>query len=133
MAGPTVMVIGLDVAQCASKTSLQTTPQVGEVIVKRNKKMNIDMSQLTQQSKTVVIQNPQGLHARPASLFVNLAQRFHATIEVVKEENIVDGKSILSILTLAATMGTKLTIRAEGEDAQSALDALVGLIDQFED
>ena len=133
MAGPTVMVIGLDVAQCASKTSLLTTAQVGEVIVKRNKKMNIDMSQLTQQSKTVVIQNPQGLHARPASLFVNLAQRFHATIEVVKEENIVDGKSILSILTLAATMGTKLTIRAEGEDAQSALDALVELIDQFED
>ncbi|MCH2612359.1 MAG: HPr family phosphocarrier protein [Pirellulales bacterium] len=133
MAGPTVMVIGLDVAQCASKTSLLTTAQVGEVIVKRNKKMNIDMSQLTQQSKTVVIQNPQGLHARPASLFVNLAQRFHATIEVVKEENIVDGKSILSILTLAATMGTELTIRAEGEDAQSALDALVELIDQFED
>lgn len=95
--------------------------------------MNIDMSQLTQQSKTVVIKNPQGLHARPASLFVNLAQRFHATIEVVKEENIVDGKSILSILTLAATMGTKLTIRAEGEDAQRALDALVELIDQFED
>ena len=133
MAGPTVMVIGLDVAQCASKTSLLTTAQVGEVIVKRNKKMNIDMSQLTQQSKTVVIKNPQGLHARPASLFVNLAQRFHATIEVVKEENIVDGKSILSILTLAATVGTKLTIRAEGEDAQSALDALVELIDQFED
>ena len=133
MAGPTVMVIGLDVAQCASKTSLLTTAQVGEVIVKRNKKMNIDMSQLTQQSKTVVIKNPQGLHARPASLFVNLAQRFHATIEVVKEENIVDGKSILSILTLAATMGTELTIRAEGEDAQSALDALVELIDQFED
>ena len=133
MAGPTVMVIGLDVAQCASKTSLLTTAQVGEVIVKRNKKMNIDMSQLTQQSKTVVIQNPQGLHARPASLFVNLAQRFHATIEVVKEENIVDGKSILSILTLAAPVGTKLTIRAEGEDAQSALDALVELIDQFED
>ena len=133
MAGPTVMVIGLDVAQCASKTSLLTTAQVGEVIVKRNKKMNIDMSQLAQQSKMVVIKNPQGLHARPASLFVNLAQRFHATIEVVKEENIVDGKSILSILTLAATMGTKLTIRAEGEDAQSALDALVELIDQFED
>ena len=75
MAGPTVMVIGLDVAQCASKTSLLTTAQVGEVIVKRNKKMNIDMSQLTQQSKTVVIKNPQGLHARPASLFVNLAQQ----------------------------------------------------------
>jgi len=127
------MVIGLDVAQCASKTSLLTTAQVGEVIVKRNKKMNIDMSQLAQQSKMVVIKNPQGLHARPASLFVNLAQRFHATIEVVKEENIVDGKSILSILTLAATMGTELTIRAEGEDAQSALDALVELIDQFED
>ena len=133
MAGPTVMIIGLDVAQCASKTSLLTTAQVGEVIVKRNKKMNIDMSQLTQQSKPVVIKNPQGLHARPASLFVNLAQQFHATIDVAKEENIVDGKSILSILTLAATVGTKLTIRAEGEDAQSALDALVELIDQFED
>lgn len=95
--------------------------------------MKLDMSQLIQQSKTVIVKNPQGLHARPASLFVNLAQQFQATIEVVKEENIVDGKSILSILTLAATVGTELMIRAEGEDAQSALDALVELIDQFED
>ena len=95
--------------------------------------MKLDMSQLTQQSRKVVVKNPQGLHARPASLFVNLAQQFQATIEVVKEEYVVDGKSILSILTLAATMGTELTIRAEGEDAQRALEALVELVEQFED
>ena len=54
----------------------------------------------------VVINNPQGLHARPADLFAKTASRFEARIEVVRDSTRVDGKSILEILMLAATAGT---------------------------
>ena len=77
---------------------------------------------------TVVIANPQGLHARPADMFVKLAVQFQSKIEVIKDGERVDGKSILSILTLAATQGTELRIEATGPDAQAALEALAGLV-----
>jgi phosphotransferase system HPr (HPr) family protein len=79
---------------------------------------------------TVTIVNPQGLHARPADLFVKLANRFSATIRVTKGGEWVDGKSILSILTLAAEQGTQLQIAAQGEDAEAALAALSELVQQ---
>ena len=79
--------------------------------------------------RTVVITNEQGLHARPADLFVKLANRFEAEIEVVKDEQRVDGKSILDILTLGAGQGSQLVIEAVGGDAEEALDALAALID----
>jgi len=74
--------------------------------------------------------NPQGLHARPADLFVTVASRFDASVEVVKNGERVDGKSILDILTLAATNGTQLSIEATGHDAEAAAEALVQLIEQ---
>jgi phosphocarrier protein len=80
------------------------------------------------QFRTVVVSNPQGLHARPADLFVKLASRYEATIEVVKDGERVDGKSILAILTLAAVPGTQLRIEATGPDAEAALDALAELV-----
>ncbi len=79
--------------------------------------------------KRVTIVNPQGLHARPADLFVRLAQRFQADIQVTKDNQFVDGKSILSILTLAAGQGTELTIGATGTDADEALAALAELVE----
>ncbi len=79
--------------------------------------------------KRVTIVNPQGLHARPADLFVRLAQRFEADIRVAKDNQFVDGKSILSILTLAAEQGTELTIGAIGADANEALAALAELVE----
>jgi phosphocarrier protein len=75
-------------------------------------------------TRTVVVGNPQGLHARPAELFVKTASRYEARIEVIKEGHRVDGKSILNILTLAAVQGTELCLEATGPDAQAALDAL---------
>jgi phosphocarrier protein HPr len=75
----------------------------------------------------VVVENPQGLHARPADLIVRLAKQYQSKIEVVKENQRVDGKSILDLLTLAAVQGTELTIEAHGDDAQAAIDALVAL------
>jgi len=78
-------------------------------------------------SGKVVVDNPQGLHARPADLIVRLAKQYQSKIEVVKENQRVDGKSILDLLTLAAVQGTELTIEAMGDDAQAAIDALAAL------
>ncbi len=78
---------------------------------------------------TVTILHPAGLHARPAALFVQAAQRFASTIEVELGERRANGKSILSILTLGANQGASVTISAEGEDAQQALASLQALIE----
>ena len=78
--------------------------------------------------RTVRIAKPEGLHARPAELFVSLALRFDAEIEVVKEDQRVDAKSILHVLTLAAVQGTELRIEAVGRDASAAVDALAELV-----
>ena len=79
-------------------------------------------------NRTVVVTNPQGLHARPADVFVKLASRYQAKIDVIKDGERVDGKSILAILTLAAVEGTQLAIEATGPDAEAALDALTELV-----
>ena len=71
--------------------------------------------------KKVVVQNKQGLHARPAALFVQVANKFDARITVRREEEEVNGKSIMGILMLGAEKGTEITIQADGEDAESAL------------
>jgi phosphocarrier protein HPr len=78
-------------------------------------------------TRTVVVTNRQGLHARPADTFVKTASRYQSKIEVIKDSERVDGKSILSMLTLAAMEGTKLSIEATGADAEQALDALADL------
>ena len=79
-------------------------------------------------SRTVTVMNPQGLHARPVDMFVKLANQFTSNIEIIKEGERVDGKSILSVLTLAAEQGTRLSIEATGHDANAALDALAALV-----
>ncbi len=81
-------------------------------------------------SRTVVVTNPQGLHARPADAFVKLASQFQSKVEVIRDGERVDGKSILAILTLAAVEGTQLELEATGPDAQAALDALSQLVQQ---
>lgn len=80
--------------------------------------------------RKVTICNQLGLHARAAAKFVDTASRFRATIEIVRGEETVDGKSILGLLTLAAPRGTELRLVAVGPDEQSALDALATLVGQ---
>lgn len=80
-------------------------------------------------TRRVRVGNPQGLHLRPADMFVRLANRFHAAIEVTKNGTTVDGKSILGILTLAAEQGSELEIAASGPDADDALDQLAALVE----
>ena len=71
--------------------------------------------------RTVVVSNPQGLHSRPADLLVRLANRFNATILIGRGGEMVDCKSILSLLTLGAAPGTELSLTAEGDDAENAI------------
>jgi len=78
--------------------------------------------------KTITIKNKLGLHARAAVKFVNLANRFSASVRIVKDGNEIDGKSILGILTLAATQGSVIQMVASGKDEVTAMGALVELI-----
>ena len=78
----------------------------------------------------VVVTNPQGLHARPADLFVKCAMQFESKIEIIKQSERFDGKSILEILALAAVQGTELSIEAVGADADAALKALAKLFER---
>ena len=77
----------------------------------------------------VVIKNEQGLHARPAQLMARLALQFESIIDIVRDSQRVDAKSILHMLTLGADQGTELIIEAKGPDAEEALDALVRLVE----
>ncbi len=78
--------------------------------------------------RTVAIRNKLGLHARAAVKFVNLANRFGASVKIVKGGDEIDGKSILGILTLAATQGTSIRLVVSGKDEEAAMAALVELI-----
>jgi len=78
---------------------------------------------------TVEIKNAEGLHMRPAMQFVDIASQFDSDVTVSNDENSVDGKSIMQMSMLAATCGTKLKIKAEGSDAQQALNALKELVE----
>jgi phosphocarrier protein HPr len=77
----------------------------------------------------VEIKNPQGLHMRPAMQFVDVASRYSSEISVSNGETDVDAKSIMQMTMLAATCGTFLTIRAEGDDASGAVDDLRDLVE----
>ncbi len=81
--------------------------------------------------KTFTIQNKLGLHARASSFFVQEANRFESEIFVIKDDQEVNGKSILGVLMLAAPRGAEITLRAEGEDAAAAIDALGLLINNL--
>jgi len=81
-------------------------------------------------SRTVVVINPQGVHARPADLIVKAANRFASHVEIIKGHERVDAKSILAIFTLAALPGTELVIEADGPDAAEAVAALCELFER---
>ena len=78
--------------------------------------------------RTVIVSNPQGLHMRPSAAFVELAGRFQTDVTVTHNGTCVNGKSIWDLLTLAAEVGSELTLEADGPDAPAALDALAGLL-----
>lgn len=77
---------------------------------------------------TATIHHEVGLHARPASMFVQTAAKYSSDIEVTHGETTANAKSILGVLTLGAHQGAEITIKAEGEDAAGALNALEQLV-----
>lgn len=78
--------------------------------------------------RTITIKNKQGLHARPAALFVQIANKFDAEIVVSKGKEKVNGKSIMGIMMLEAGSGSKVTIVATGDDAEQAVRELETLL-----
>ena len=81
------------------------------------------------ESRTFTIRNRLGLHARAAALLVKTANSFNANVMIEKDGVEVNGKSIMGILMLAASRGTKITVRVEGNDACVALQTLGKLIE----
>ena len=79
--------------------------------------------------KTLQIQNELGLHARAATKLVQTATKFPCEVTVTKDGHEVNGKSIMGVLMLVASKGSTVTLRAKGERAQEAVDAIAALID----
>ena len=82
--------------------------------------------------RETIVGPEEGLHARPAARFVKTAKQFSSEIVVIKGEREANAKSSLKIMTLGAKKGDKIVVRAEGEDAEEAVNALVGLISENE-
>lgn len=76
----------------------------------------------------VEITNTLGLHARAAARFVQVAGRYRSRVQIARDGRVADGKSILGLLTLLASQGSRLTISVDGSDEQEALRALVDLV-----
>jgi phosphocarrier protein len=88
------------------------------------------MAESAAAEKVAVIRNKYGLHARPATQFVELASRFNCDVTLLKDGEEVNGKSIMGLMMLGAEMGTQLIVRCAGaEDARQCLESLVALID----
>ncbi len=79
--------------------------------------------------KDVMVQNQVGLHARPATFFIQKANEFKSSIWIEKEERRVNAKSLLGILSLGIVGGTSIRIIADGADEQQAVDALIELVE----
>ncbi len=82
------------------------------------------------QNRTVTIVNKLGLHARAAAKFVTLASSFASDIRVARDGQEVNGKSIMGVMMLAASRGSAITIIADGDDEQDAVNRLAELIAQ---
>lgn len=83
------------------------------------------MAQIT---KEIVVKNAQGLHARPAALFVQIASRYNSEVTLQKDNERVNGKSIMGILTLGVQPGVKLILQVDGEDADKVAAELEELL-----
>lgn len=84
-------------------------------------------------SKDLIIDTTNGLHARPATKLVNLAKNYKSDIEIIRGEVVIDPKSILSILAGELRPGTRITLRATGEDEKSAVEDIYQFINEFKE
>lgn len=79
--------------------------------------------------KTVTIKNASGLHARPAGMFVKKASEFKSIVEIKAKDKVVNAKSIMGIMSLGLGQGDTVTIVADGNDAEDAINELVELVE----
>jgi phosphotransferase system HPr (HPr) family protein len=80
-------------------------------------------------SRTATIKNESGVHARPAAVFVKMANRYPCEIYVEKDNQRINGKSIMGLMMLALTQDTRITVIAEGEKEEEAVAALCALVE----
>ncbi len=80
-------------------------------------------------SRVLTVSNRRGLHARAAAKFVTMAEKFCASVDVVRDGQTVSARSIMGLMMLGAGRGSEIELRAEGWDAKEALEALAGLIE----
>ena len=78
--------------------------------------------------RTVAIVNKNGLHARPAAEIVKLSSKFKSEITIVRDDLEVNGKSIMGVMMLAAEFGSNIVVRANGDDAEAAINAIADLV-----
>ena len=83
------------------------------------------------QERKAQINIPVGFHARPAAIFVQKAGKFASNIKIIRDNQVVDGKSILGLMSLALGYKEEIAIRAEGSDEELAIEILVELIESF--
>jgi len=81
----------------------------------------------------IVVNNRHGLHARPAAIFVQIANKFDSSVMLKKDNEVVDGKSIIAILSLGVNTGSKVQLIIEGEDAQEAFLELKNFLESQDD
>ena len=82
--------------------------------------------------KEFIVKNAQGLHARPAAVFVQIASKFNSNVTIKKGDEQVNGKSIMGILTLGAEKNAKITLEVTGDDAEAAIQELEQFLNKVE-
>ena len=91
--------------------------------------VNTEIGELYMFVREVLVKNQVGLHARPATFFIQKANEFKSSIWIEKEERRVNAKSLLGILSLGIVGGTTIKVIADGADERAAVDALIDLVD----
>lgn len=81
-------------------------------------------------SEDIIVKNAQGLHARPAALFVQVTSRYHSSVSIEKDGEKVNGKSIMGLLTLGVPPGATVTLEVEGDDAAELFGELKALLEK---
>lgn len=82
------------------------------------------------EKRKVELKNPEGLHARPAAIFVKVANRYESELDIQSDERTVNGKSIIGIMSLGAFQGEEITLITRGSDEKEMADALAKLIEE---
>ncbi len=85
---------------------------------------------MTHIRKEIVVKNKQGLHARPAAMFIQIVSKYNANVVLQKDKERVNGRSIMGILTLGAEENSKLIVEADGDDAQDVINEIEKLLSQ---